>query len=269
MSHTRRNSRLEHGLSTSWLGLLLLFAAGPTPAAGLPTPVKLCYSNQGDYPWTMPDRPGLNTLLIQHAANKTHIPLEMQGMPWGHCLLKVAEGKFDGAFNSSLIPERTRFARYPMKNGQIDASRRLMRANYDLLRVKRDKAVQWDGQHLTAPGKVGVVTSYYSITARLKSFGVTEIDQQQSTSAKVLDSLLEGHISAAALKSGEAQRLMQDPKYNSRLELLTPPLQEKDFFLIFSIAYARSHPQITEQLWDAIGQERDTAHWKKIEQNFK
>lgn len=246
------------------VGLLML----PWLAVAGPAPVRICASNQGDYPWVLTDRPGLNQLLIERAAARSGVPVEFHLMRWGHCLLRLSDGRMEGAFNSSFIPERQAFARFPLRDGKPDGERRLMRSGYHLFQRKAGTA-QWDGTVLEVAGPVGVPSGSFAITRRLREVGLTQVDQRRYRPADILAALRDHELEAAVLKSEEGLRLLREDKaLGAALEMLPLPIAQKDFFLIFSMPFMAARGAEGERLWDAIARERESLAWERAQEDF-
>ncbi len=230
--------------------------------------INLCQSDEGDYPWTLPDRPGLNNLLIDRAAHRTGVVVRFHPMPWSRCLLKTSQGSMDGIVAASYKPERLRIGVYPLRNGQPDAERRLMRNRYLLYRRKGDAGVQWNGQRLQIDGLVGVQTGY-SIASTLRQHGA-KISQTERLPIPLLDALIEGDLRAITLTAGEGERLLADmPPYGQAVEALPLPLAEKDFYLVFSHRFQKKYPVLTEHLWQVLSKENQSSDWKAASASFR
>lgn len=253
--------RLRHLLlgGLLWLPLAL-------PAA--PLELQLCQSDEGDYPWTLPDRAGLNNLLIERAVRRTGVRIRFHAMPWARCLFKVSTGDMDGVVGASYRPERQRIGAYPLSQGRPDAERRLMRNRYLLYRRTGDTGVQWDGRRLVVSGPVGVPTGY-SIADTLRRHGAT-IAQQQRLPARLLQDLIVGDLNAVAITAGEGERLLADhDTYQGRIEPLPLALEEKDFYLVFSHRFRQRHPALTDRLWHALMLEQRSSDWQQEAARFR
>lgn len=249
----------------AWFACLLLL---PAAGQGATLTLQLCQSDEGDYPWTLPDRAGLNNLLIERAARRNGVAVRFHPMPWMRCLLKTSTGDMDGAVAASFRPERLRVGAYPMREGKPDTARRLMRNRYLLYRRKGDGSVRWDGQRLQVAGMVGVQTGY-SITAKLRELGAS-VSQAQRLPGPLLTALLAGNLRAVALPAGEGRRLLAgNPVYAQHLEALPLPLEEKDFYLVPSWPFQRRHPALTERLWQALMLEQRSPAWQAEVARFR
>jgi len=243
------------------VGLVCLLMLLPAGGQAATLTLNLCQSDEGDYPWTLADRPGLNNLLIERAARRTGVAIRFHPMPWTRCLFKTTIGDMDGVVAASFRPERLRVGTYPMRAGKPDGERRLMRNSYLLYRRKGDSSVQWDGKKLQVAGMVGVQTGY-SIAGKLRELGAT-VYQNQRLPKPLLEALLAGNLNAVTLTSGESIRLLADnPVYANRLEALPLPLEEKDFYLMLSWQFQRRNPALTEQLWQALMLEQRSPEWQ-------
>lgn len=249
---------------------LLLSCLLALPAAGLAAPptLQLCQSDEGDYPWTLRDRAGLNNLLIERAARRNGVRVRFHPMPWARCLFKVSAGDMDGIVGASFRPERQRIGAYPMRDGQPDAERRLMRNRYLLYRRQNDLAVQWDGRRLMVPGLVGVPTGY-SVAGLLRQHGAA-ISQKERLPARLLQELVAGNLRAVTLTAGEGERLLADhAQFRDRIEVLPVALEEKDFYLVFSHRFRERNPALTERFWHAVMLEQHSADWQAEAARFR
>lgn len=246
--------------------LLWLPLAGHAATAALT--LQLCQSDEGDYPWTLPDRPGLNNLLIERAARRTGVAVRFHAMPWARCLFKTSMGGMDGIVAASYRPERRHIGVYPLRDGLPDAERRLMRNRYLLYRRKGDAGVQWDGRRLQVDGPVGVQTGY-SIATTLRQRGAT-ISQRERLPGRLLEELAAGNLRAITLTAGEGERLLADmPVYGRAIEALPQPLEEKDFYLVFSHRFRQQNPALTERFWQALRMEQQSADWHAESARFR
>ncbi|MDO8267121.1 MAG: hypothetical protein Q7T32_04740 [Moraxellaceae bacterium] len=237
-------------------------------AHAAPAPLRLCASNQGDYPWVLVDRPGLNQLLIERASARSGTPVQFHYMRWGHCLLRLSDGRMDGAFNSSFIPERQAFARFPMRDGKPDGERRLMHSGYHLFQRKSGTA-QWDGNTLKVSGPVGVPSGSFAITRRLREVGLTQVDQSRYGPADILLALRDKELDAAVLKSEEGMHLLRkSAELGAVLEMLPLPIAQKDFFLVYSLPFMAVRSAEGERLWEAIARERESPAWQRLQNEF-
>ncbi len=231
--------------------------AAPAPAAAL----RLCHPDQGDHPWTLPDRTGLNNRLISQAAAQVGLRVQYLPMPWARCLFKLSGGEVDGAFNASFTSERVGMAVFPLKDGQPDPARRLMRSGYTLYQ-RRGEPRAWNGQTLRVAGPVGIPNGYTAMAQFLGEQGV-HADQSLKYGRELLEALAAGEFAAVALKSGEGAHLLrQHPELGRQLNAIRPELSQRDFFLIFSHGFMRRRSADGERLWQAIAQGRESPAYR-------
>lgn len=237
--------------------LALCQASFPAQAA------TLCYDNGEQYPWILKDGKGLNIVLLEMVAAKTGEKLELTGIPWKQCLEGVKKGTMDGAFAASYSEERAKFAVYPLADGKPDRARRLHTDGYTLLRLKGSK-VGWDGRtfsNLTGP--IGTQASY-SIAADLVRWGA-KVDSNADTPETLLKRFGAGQLQAIALLTGEARFAMKKPYLANRVELVSPPLTEKPYFLIFGKGYYERNRLKVEEIWSMIETVRESTEYKAQE----
>jgi polar amino acid transport system substrate-binding protein len=242
---------------TAMLVLVLCLVSLPAQA------VTLCYDIGEAYPWLIKDGKGLRIVMLEMVAAKTGNKLELTSMPWKQCLEGVKKGTIDGAFAASYSDERAKFAVYPMADGKLDPARRMHTDGYTLLRLKGSK-VGWDGRKFSnLTGPIGTQSSY-SIIADLTKLGV-KVDSNSDTPETLLKRFGAGQLQAIALLTGEARFAMKKPYLANRVELVSPPLTEKPYFLIFGKGYYDRNRLKAEEIWSMIETVRESTEYKAQE----
>jgi polar amino acid transport system substrate-binding protein len=239
---------------TAMMVLALCLVSLPSQA------VTLCYDYGEQYPWILKDGKGLNIVLLEMVAAKTGEKLELTGMPWKKCLEGVKNGTIDGAFAASYSDERAKFAVYPLAEGKPDRSRRMYTDGYSLLRLKGSK-VGWDGRKLSnLTGAIGTQASY-SIAADLTRWGA-KVDSNSDTPETLLKRFGSGQLQAIALMTGEARFAMKKPYLANKVEIVSPPLTEKPYFLILGRGYYDKNRKKVDDIWSMIETVRESAEYK-------
>jgi polar amino acid transport system substrate-binding protein len=257
LAHPFSLLRGSTAVMTAMMALSLCLISLPAQA------VTLCYDGGEQYPWILKDGKGLNIVLLDMVAAKTGEKLELTGMPWKQCLEGVKKGTIDGAFAASYSDERAKFAAYPMADGKLDRTRRLHTDGYTLLRLKGSK-VGWDGRKFSnLTGAIGTQSSY-SIIADLTRWGA-KVDSNSDTPETLLKRFGSGQLQAIALLTGEARFALKKPYLANKVEIVSPPLTEKPYFLIFGRGYYDKNQKKADDIWSMIEQVRESAEYKARE----
>jgi polar amino acid transport system substrate-binding protein len=239
--------------------LLACVPALAAPAA--PSAIALCYERQDVPPWRMADGHGLNVDLLDAVARQTGLRFAYQSMPWKRCLELLKANAVDGAFTVSFSRERMALGVYP-GGANADPERRLHTDNYVLVR-RRGSKVGWDGKSFSnIDGRIGIQLGY-SVGDFLRAHDIA-VDEGSQRSDELLEKLLAGRVTAAALGGATAARLMRLPQARV-LEQLPVPLIEKPYYLLLSHAFVARHPELAERIWKTIAQVRSSAAWRRRE----
>ncbi len=261
-----------------WLSAILavsLVAAGcsqttpaPTVAAVFPTStpptddsiIRLVFSDIEAFPIQMgngesiADPPGIVVEIISQAAKELGLNIKIERRPNLRVLAELEEGTADGAFSFSFKEERLKNGQYPMKDGKLDGSRRLVTIAYYVYKVK-DSPLDWDGkQFINLNGVIGA-NAGYSIVDDLRKKGV-EVEEAKSTEQN-FEKLKLGRIAGYATQDITADRIVASGQYGEFVKVPIP-LATKDYFLMFSNQFMEKHPDIAEQFWAKIGELRDS-----------
>ncbi|MCJ7435688.1 MAG: transporter substrate-binding domain-containing protein [Anaerolineales bacterium] len=222
--------------------------------------IRLVYSDVEAYPIqmgngeTVADPPGIVIEIIAQAAKELGLNIIVERRPNKRVLTELEEGTADGAFSYSYKEERLINGQYPMKDGQLDSSSRLVTISYYVYKMK-DSPLDWDGsQFINLDGAIGA-NAGYSIVDDLRNKGV-EVEEAKSTEQN-FEKLKLGRIAGYATQDITADRIVESGQYGEIVKVPTP-LATKDYFLMFSHQFMEKHPDIAEKLWTKIGALRDS-----------
>ena len=252
------------------LAILLACLALPV-RAGAPgggVVLRLCQDSEDVYPWTLKDRPGLNNILLKIVEAKLELTLQIDARPWRRCQEELKAGTMDGMFAISYLPQRQDFGAYPMNGNSPDTSRRLMSDGYSLFRRKDDNGTRWDGKALQVSGPVGAQRAY-SVVPQLEALGA-RVDEGSYPPEDNLRKLLMGRLAAVALRSQEGDSILASHReFHGRIERLAQPLVEKPYYLMLSHQFVARHGALAQQLWNMIGQVRESVEYRVFEESFR
>jgi polar amino acid transport system substrate-binding protein len=129
----------------------LALAALAGGALGAETVVRLSFETKENAPRYLgegtaipKERPGITIELMRLVEKRAGVRFEMQRVPWARSLYLLESNQVDGVFHMSYVPERTRFAAYPMKDGQPDRARSIFTQRY-FLYARKGTRLAWDG----------------------------------------------------------------------------------------------------------------------------
>jgi polar amino acid transport system substrate-binding protein len=235
-----------------------LFAAMPAKAQQA---ITLCFERQEVLPWRTLDGHGLDFELLNEAARRIGIRFDYRSMPWKRCLAQVKANEVDGLFAASFSADRQDIGVYP-GGPQADPARRMHTDSYVLVR-RKGSAIDWDGKKFShVDGRIGFQLGY-SVGEFLRSKQVP-VDEGSQQADELVQKMLAGRLSAAALGGGDAVRLMRSP-VTDQLEVLPVPLVEKPYYLVLSHRLVEKDPKLAERIWDAIGAVRAQPAYRKRE----
>lgn len=256
-----------------WVLLSVLLACGcgvrAQEAARL---LRLCADEAPLYPWRLaePRRAGalpagLDFVLIEQAAARMGLALELSLMPWRRCQAELQRGGQDAALGMSYRSDRMQFAVFPWRDLAPDEGLRMRRESYSLYALVQDGPV-WDGRHLAAKGELVVgAPSGYSIVEQLQAMGLKVDEGTRSVEAN-LEKLVKRRVQALALPTGEGdEALKRDARWAQRVQRLDPPLVEKSYFLVYSHSYYGGNEAQAKRLWAELAQVRESAAFKRSE----
>ena len=257
---------LRRGLA---LVLLAAFGAGAFAAE---TVVRLSFETKENAPRYFSegtaiakDKPGITIELMRLVAKRAGVRLEMQRVPWARSLYLLETNQVDGVFHMSYLAERTRFAAYPMKDGQPDRARSIFTQSYYLY-ARKGTRLTWDGERLATDGPIGT-TRGYSVAKRLEALGarVEQENDLPGSMRKVLAGRLEAYAELENMATGLLARYPDEMRDIVRLQ---PPLRQEPYYLVLSKGFQGRDPALAERIWDAIGEIVRSPEFKEIEKRY-
>ena len=223
-----------------------------------------CYEDQISYPWLDGHGGGLDIQLIKQLQAPLRRAVLLQPMPWRRCINMLSQGKMDGAFAASFLPERSQWGLYPLlADGAPDGGRRLHSSSYSLYRLK-GTTVDWDGSHLSSGmAPIGMQTDF-SIGAFLRKQQV-EIDDSNRDPLAILQMLRLRRLSGAALQTPRAEQLLREhPELAEVIERCRLPLEEKPYFLMLSRQLAYREPGLPARIWAELERQREAPAFQAL-----
>jgi len=256
-----------------WLITILAVFWMVSPVSAAPIFRVVCNDTEntprvlGDGPSIDWSRPGITLELLRMVEKKVGIQFQFNRMPWKRCLYMVENGLADGTFHASYSPERAKYGVYPMRDGKLDSTRSICTDTYSLF-VKKGSGVTWDGKRLGNVSRPIGTELAFAISGDLRKMGY-EVEEEGSVISN-LEKLLAGRISAYADMDTIVESTLRksEPKYAS-VEKLSPALSEKVYYLLISKKFAAEHPQLTEQIWDAVGDVQKTDPYREMLKKYE
>jgi polar amino acid transport system substrate-binding protein len=235
-------------------GALILLALASTTAAHAET-LSICYEKRDAYPWRTVGGTGLDFDLLKHVEQKVGLKFKVIGLPWKRCLAKLQANEMHGAFSVSFARDRVKVGAYPGGAEKPDASKRMHNGTYVVVRKKGNK-VSWDGRRFSNLNGPVVYQLGYSVADRLHDLNVPTLEMNK-TVIDIANGLIEGWVPAAAVFSSDIAPVMETP-IGAKLEILSPPLVEKPYFLMLSHSLVKNRPDLARKLWDTVEEVRNS-----------
>ncbi len=244
--------------------LLISLLATPALAESLPL-LRLCHELEDLPPYisiTENNRdwlqPGLVLELIAQAARQAQVQVEMHRQPWMRCIHELQSGTSDGVFVAVWQAERDAWGQFPGRDPQrqkpVDPRYRLWRVDYPII-VRKDSALQWDGQHFQGLTYKLSAPLGYAAREHLEDLGA--LNTTSLTPARALNLVAKGRLDGYVLERHVAQALIQRLKLSDELVLLPQALFEDDWYLPLSHQFYQRSPEVAERFWQALAMQRE------------
>lgn len=241
----------------------VLFLASHTSATQAATPLKFCFEDEPQAPWTVPDGTGLNIELLKRVEQQLGEKFEFVAKPWKRCLDELRTGVQDGAFGSAMSAERRQFSAFPSNpDGSGDSSAALYEDQARVY-IRKDSKASWDGKNLLNVRQPVLVQRAYLVASILqkKGFQIREI----RTIHDALELLATGKADVAILQGAEAGNLVRfDSIYRSKIMSVAPQFITLPMYLAINQKTYEQDPRRIQAIWNAIRQIRTSPEYKQL-----
>jgi polar amino acid transport system substrate-binding protein len=255
-----------YAMSYKSLCVLLALVTGMASHAATQPPLRLCFEDVDQRPWSTPAGKGLNFELLKRVEIHLNEHFIYSPKPWKRCINELRLGQVDGVIGAADSIERRAWSRIPqLPDGREDPARALFEdAALVFLRVGGQGS--WDGQELAAPGKLVIVQSGYLVAQQLRDKGYLAHDSVKAA-ADALRMLASGSYDVAILQGLEASRLVrEDPRFKGRIQQAALPYATVHLHLMVARATYERDPQRIEAIWQAIGTARQSREYRQLEE---
>lgn len=195
--------------------------------------------------------PGFVFDLISYLQTRLNLDIKVTRRPQHACYILLEKGEVDAVALLSHNPHRERLGLYPMKNGEPDADRAVIRTSYFLYTTK-ERPITWDGKDLTGlKGKRLGAMEGFSIVHDLEQTGV-KVETFKSLHG-MITRLQKNDIDAIAAHNDMIKRISE----RIQLQKHEQPLKTKDYFIQVSRLFKEKHPSLPNTIW------KESAHFLK------
>lgn len=229
---------------------LLIVASLGLCAAPLAAAQQLafCHNEDGGHPWLVPENAALAPRIVKLLAQELGQPVRLVARPWGDCLRGVKSGSYQGALAAGHVADWLEYGQYPLDEaGQLDGRKRLFTERYVLVRPKGG-AARWDGKTVQPHNALVATNRRFSIGDTLRQGG-TLVDQSGNSAEAVLTKLMVQRADAAVVLDGAAAKMLAQPDYGARLEVLPAAVEERTHFLLLGHGV---DGLLAARVWDAL-----------------
>ncbi len=224
--------------------------------------LKLCYEEQelapyflGTGPAPPKENPGIFVELMKIMESRIPgLTIEFHRVPWKRCLNELKHNQSD-VLIAGFRPARDNIGLYPKFNGMPDSKQALLTSQYCLF-THADSQFSWNGQEFKyIPDKPISVPQGYSIVEFLERHDVPLVLTNSSHSAM---ELLAKSVTAGAVTYCESggSFLWQNAGRSMNIIAHSPVLVTKHGYLVFSKAFAHTHPDLVNTIWQTASQIR-------------
>jgi polar amino acid transport system substrate-binding protein len=247
------------------LCVVLALLTGMNAHAAKEPPLRLCFEDVDQRPWSTPGGSGLNFELLKRVAHHLNEQFIFSPKPWKRCLSELKLGQVDAVVGAADSVDRRAWSRIPqLPDGREDPARALFE-DAALVFLRVGGHASWDGHALNAPDKLVVVQSGYLVSQQLREKGFNPRDSVKSA-ADALRMLVSGSYDVAILQGLEASRLARnDPRFKGRIVQAELPYTTVNLHLMVARPTYERDPQRIEAIWQAIGAVRVSKDYRQLE----
>lgn len=240
--------RVLIGLLLSWT-CSLGYADSASPEA-----LRVCYSQlKGEVESIVSSRANavFNQLYLRITSGikSTGLKVDARPLPWKRCAHLIAMGEIDAAVPVVWSPERETWAVYPkLANGQLDSSRRLRRANYDIF-VPADSLLQWNGNSFGQATPALWAPVGYKVYEKLRKLKALTLERYGMDDALKMVALK--RLDGAVVEANDGEHYISELNLSGKVKRLSVPFSTDDWYLVFSYEFYERYPNSALAIWQA------------------
>jgi polar amino acid transport system substrate-binding protein len=197
-----------------------------------------------------PDLPGIEIEIYREVARQLNLDVTFKRMPWKRCLQLIEYNQVQGVFPASFKEKRMKIGVYPMKDGQVDTTRKTRNNAYYLYKMK-SSPISFNGSSFeNVSGMIGVPIGW-AIVDDLKNMQVTvkELPVHENSLDILVRKRIDGFVCLETVFDGYIKR---NPTKYSEITKVSTPIWEKPYYLIQSHAFVNANPELARKIWDTI-----------------
>ncbi len=197
-----------------------------------------------------PDLPGIEIEIYREVAKQLNLDVTFKRMPWKRCLKLIEYNKVQGVFPASFKEKRMEIGAYPMKDGQVDPTRRTRNNTYYLYKIK-SSSISFNGSAFeNVNGMIGAPLGW-AIVDDLKKFQieVKELPIHENSLDILMRKSIDGFVCLGTVFDGYIKR---NPTKYQDIVKVPLPIWEKPYYLIQSHAFVEANPELARKIWDTI-----------------
>jgi polar amino acid transport system substrate-binding protein len=235
-----------------------------THVLAMADPLKFCFEDAPQKPWTYPDGTGLNFDLLKRVEGLLKEKFVYSAKPWTRCQEEVKTSQLNGFFATSDSVERRAYSVFPtLSDGKADPSAALYEDHFKVyLRLGGNGS--WDGKILNNAKRDVIVQRGYFVASVLRVQGF-KTNETAKTAEEGLRLLAAGAAEVAVLQGDEAEDLVKRDSRFKGIILITPtPYAVLQMYLAIDQKTYQENPTRIKAIWDAIRVIRGSAEYKKL-----
>lgn len=228
-------------------------------------PLKLCFEDVPQPPWTMPDGTGLNFELLKRVEKQLGERFDYEAKPWKRCIEEMRAGVVDGVIDAADSPERRAFSSPPtLADGKANPAAALCEDKFNVY-MRLGSSASWDGKRLRSPNDMVVVPAGYVVGDMLRAQGL-QVKEVVKSAFDALRMLANGSHSVAVLQGALASELVKtNPLFRERIVEAATPYEVLPLYLMVSNKTLDREPARIKAIWQSIKVVRASDEYRKLD----
>jgi polar amino acid transport system substrate-binding protein len=222
--------------------------------------LRVCIADVDVPPLTFVNHEGQAQYLIRQAAAAQGWAVQFEAVPVRRCLAGLANGRYDAAAPLTATVSNQAVMAFPLSVGKLDERYALSELVGVVYRAVGASA-NWDGHNFTGlHAPVLFPAGARAIADRLLVLQVAGDDSAKSTE-QMARMLLHGRAQLAVAVANDVHRLLQNPEFAGRIEVLPQSFMRAQVFMAVNLQFYAAQQASIDAIWSRIGQIRASPEW--------